>query len=101
MDGLFVGLCVYALAYLGDLSDIVRQLDAEFLRTRCQRQLRLDLVRAVRQHRHVKVWINRVGELFSEIILVQFAAGSLLIADFVYQIQMVGGMGVLVFGICD
>lgn len=90
MDGLFVGLCVYALAYLRDLGASVRQLDTHFLRTRDTSQLRANLVQAVRQHRHIKVWINRVGDLFSEIILVQFGAGSLLIADFVYQIQMVG-----------
>lgn len=32
MDGLFIGLCVYALAYLDDLVDRIRYLDADYAR---------------------------------------------------------------------
>lgn len=97
LDGLFVGLCVYAIAYLEDLHDHLRALDSHFLRTGDGRRLEADLVRAVRKHEHINGWLRQVARLFSGMILVQFVSGALLISDFVFQMQSAGGGRVAAF----
>lgn len=51
-DALFIGGCLFAMAYLGDLNDSIGALDAEFCRTGDCNALRKNLLKAVQKQLH-------------------------------------------------